>query len=115
MVLVDLNRVRVGDLAELLRYAKGTVEVDPVVLHMMSTTSSWRGSPDESRHCPGIRLDVSPLLVRTAGQASARRTAQCAGSAAMPREHPLTGCIRGEIAGSELWEDGTRVAMDYSW
>ncbi len=23
--------------------------------------------------------------------------------------------IRAEIAGGQLWEDGTRVAMDYSW
>jgi hypothetical protein len=32
-----------------------------------------------------------------------------------PAERPLSDGIRGEIASSELWEDGTRVAMDYSW
>jgi hypothetical protein len=31
---IDEFVVRVGQMAELLRYAKGTVEVDPVVLHM---------------------------------------------------------------------------------
>lgn len=31
------------------------------------------------------------------------------------RKHPLSAGIGVEIAGSELWEDGTRVAMDYSW
>ncbi|MFI5508765.1 hypothetical protein ACIA48_14930 [Mycobacterium sp. NPDC051804] len=31
------------------------------------------------------------------------------------RKHPLSGGIGVEIAPGELWEDGTRVAMDYSW
>jgi hypothetical protein len=31
---IDEFPVRVGEMAELFRYAKGTVEVDPVVLHM---------------------------------------------------------------------------------
>jgi hypothetical protein len=31
---IDEFVVRVGEMAELLRYAKGTVEVDPVVLGM---------------------------------------------------------------------------------
>ena len=31
---IDEFVVRVGEMAELLRYAKGTVEVDPVVLQM---------------------------------------------------------------------------------
>jgi hypothetical protein len=31
---IDEFVARVGEMAQLLRYAKGTVEVDPVVLHM---------------------------------------------------------------------------------